>query len=156
MRLNLNDLGLRGGQRHTCTYSVDVAPVMLGGARFDVVVSDGVDVTIERIAGGFLVDISLAATVCGPCSRCLREVCSEVRAEQEEFVPTTAGGWAESESEASPFVEEMMLDLAGLTREAVVLSMPGRMLCTEGCKGLCPQCGGNLNEGACSCTPLEL
>lgn len=156
MRLNLNDLSLRGGQRHTCTYSVDVAPVMLGGARFDVVVPEGVDVNIERIAGGFLVDLDLTATVCGPCARCLREVCCEVRAEQEEFVPAAAGGWADSESEASPFVEEMMVDLAGLTREAVVLSMPDRMLCTEGCKGLCPQCGRNLNEGECSCEPLEL
>jgi uncharacterized protein len=33
----------------------------------------------------------------------------------------------------------------------MVLSMPIRYECREGCKGLCPECGVNLNEGLCSC-----
>jgi uncharacterized protein len=33
----------------------------------------------------------------------------------------------------------------------MVLSMPIRYKCSEGCKGLCPECGINLNEGPCSC-----
>lgn len=33
----------------------------------------------------------------------------------------------------------------------MVLSMPIRYECRNGCKGLCPVCGVNLNEGLCSC-----
>jgi uncharacterized protein len=154
MRLNLDDLGLHGGQRHVCTYTMDVAPVMLGGAKYEVVVPDGVTLRVDRIAGGYLVHLDMNARVFGPCSRCVRETALEVAAEEEEFVPTAAGGWVESES--SPFVQEMVVDLSGLSREALVLGMPDRVLCSEDCKGLCSQCGADLNESACGCEPLEI
>jgi uncharacterized protein len=154
MHLRLDDLGLRGGQRHTCTYSMDVAPVLLGGANYEVVVSDGVTVSVERIAGGYLVHLEMAARVFGPCSRCLKETALDVVAEEEEFVPTAAGGWVESES--SPFVQEMVVDVSGLSREALVLGLPPRVLCSEECRGLCVQCGADLNQGVCGCEPLEI
>ena len=153
MRLDLEDLCLRGGQRHECTYSIDIAPVTFGGADYQVVVADGVDVSVERIAGGYLVRLHLTAKVFGPCSRCLKEARLEVVAEEEEFVPTAAAGWAESD--VSAFVEGMLVDLAGLSREALVLAMPDRALCSVECKGLCPQCGADLNEVECACEPLE-
>ena len=154
MRLSLDDLGLRGGQRHVCTYAMDVAPLTFGGARYDVVMPEGVTVSVDRIAGGYLVRLDLTAKVYGPCSRCLKETAVEVVAEQEEFVPTAAGGWVESES--SPFVQDMVVDVSGLSREALVLGMPGRVLCSEDCKGLCVQCGADLNQGECGCQPLEI
>lgn len=135
--------------------AVDVAPFSFGGAEFQVVVPKGVEVTVERIAGGYLMDLNLTAKVCGPCSRCLAEVCREVCAEQQEFIPAVAGAWAESESDTSPFVEDLVVDLTGLVREAIALAMPDRMLCRDECKGLCPQCGADLNDGDCSCAPLE-
>jgi len=41
------------------------------------------------------------------------------------------------------------VDLASTLREALLLSMPMRWICDENCKGLCLQCGGNLNAGTC-------
>lgn len=43
------------------------------------------------------------------------------------------------------------IDLGELMREQFYLTLPMKPLCTEGCKGLCPQCGINLNQGACAC-----
>jgi uncharacterized protein len=41
-------------------------------------------------------------------------------------------------------------------REQVLLAVPLRAICREDCKGLCPQCGANLNEKRCSCAePVE-
>ena len=37
--------------------------------------------------------------------------------------------------------------------EDIVLSLPPKTLCQPGCKGLCPRCGKNLNEGPCACAP---
>jgi len=156
MRINLQDLGLRGGQRHVSTYPLELAPLTIGGARYDILAPRGVTLSVERIAGGFLVDLNLCATVCGPCSRCLDEACVDVVAEQREFVPTAAEGWPESESESSPFIDGVVLDLVGLSREAAVLATPDRMLCSEQCKGLCPVCGADLNRGECSCAALEV
>ena len=43
------------------------------------------------------------------------------------------------------------VDLSGLIREQIILATPLKPLCREQCKGLCPQCGANLNEGDCGC-----
>ncbi len=156
MLLNLDDLGLRAGQRHDTVYGMDIAPITFGGAEFVAVVPEGVHVIVERIAGGHLLRLDMTAKVFGPCSRCLAEVCRELHAEQEEFIPSADGGWADSESVSSPFVEGMVVDLTGLSREAVVLALPDRVLCSEDCRGLCSTCGAELNKGGCACPPLEV
>ncbi len=43
------------------------------------------------------------------------------------------------------------IDLGEIIREMLVLDVPLRYLCKESCKGLCPQCGQNLNLGTCAC-----
>jgi uncharacterized protein len=40
-----------------------------------------------------------------------------------------------------------------LLREQFYLALPMKPLCREDCKGLCPQCGTNLNTGSCECGP---
>jgi uncharacterized protein len=44
-----------------------------------------------------------------------------------------------------------LLDLRPAIREQWLLNAPGFALCREDCKGLCPRCGENLNEGPCGC-----
>ncbi len=48
---------------------------------------------------------------------------------------------------------ETYLDISQRVRDAIVLSIPLKPLCTEDCKGLCSLCGANLNEGECECKP---
>ena len=43
------------------------------------------------------------------------------------------------------------IDLEPLFREQFVLAVPYAPLCMETCKGLCPQCGTDLNTGTCTC-----
>ncbi|MFN8389789.1 MAG: DUF177 domain-containing protein [Bdellovibrionota bacterium] len=52
------------------------------------------------------------------------------------------GTYSGEEIECSDFAEEFL-----------VLSLPFTVLCDDKCKGLCPQCGKNLNMGACDCKP---
>ena len=47
--------------------------------------------------------------------------------------------------------EVLYLDLAELARDAFILDMDTKTLCSEDCKGLCPHCGADLNLGPCSC-----
>ncbi len=48
-------------------------------------------------------------------------------------------------------VENMRLNVDELVSEDIWLAIPSRFLCKEDCKGLCAQCGQDLNEGSCSC-----
>lgn len=43
------------------------------------------------------------------------------------------------------------IDIDDLVREQVELAIPMARLCVEQCRGLCPECGGNLNEAECAC-----
>jgi len=43
------------------------------------------------------------------------------------------------------------IDIADLVRESMILAEPLKVVCSKSCRGLCPHCGINLNEGQCSC-----
>lgn len=47
------------------------------------------------------------------------------------------------------------VDITEELREAILLNLPHFPLCDEGCKGLCPQCGKDLNAGSCGCRKTE-
>ncbi len=47
------------------------------------------------------------------------------------------------------------VDISGDIREALLLKIPPYPVCSPDCRGLCPQCGKNLNQGLCSCRPPE-
>ncbi len=51
---------------------------------------------------------------------------------------------------------EGQLDLDEFCRTAAVLNLPLRYLCREDCKGLCPDCGTDLNNGTCSCAAKKI
>lgn len=72
-----------------------------------------------------------------PCRRCLVE-------HRREF--------AASFEETYPFTDEQV-DVSGAVREAALLELPPWSLCRPDCRGLCPKCGTNLNQAACSCAP---
>ncbi len=91
------------------------------------------------------------------CRRCLGDV--RVPIEEEVAVLYQAGvDPAEAEeSEVYPLpARGTELDLGPMVREQVVLAVPAYASCGESCKGLCPTCGKNLNEGPCDCAPSQV
>lgn len=53
----------------------------------------------------------------------------------------------------SPNTEE--LDFTMDARDALLLAVPMKLLCSESCRGLCPRCGANLNRETCTCSVHE-
>ena len=70
---------------------------------------------------------------------------SEMSADEEREV-------AEEDLETSYYTDDQ-IDLNELLREQFYLALPMKPLCREDCRGLCPQCGTNLNAGSCDCAP---
>ena len=52
---------------------------------------------------------------------------------------------------AVSFYRDDKIDLSHMIREQVYLALPMKPLCNDGCRGLCPECGTNLNLSSCSC-----
>src|SRR5205814_2798014 len=91
------------------------------------------------------------------CGRCLEVFDVPVDSEFElRYVPAADNrGEGEREVEeddlTTAFYRNEQLDLGELMHEQFVLALPMKPLCSEGCKGLCPQCGTNQNTGTCDC-----
>ena len=94
------------------------------------------------------------------CSRCLEPFTVPVDQEFDlRYQPHTVNtGEGEREIEeddlTTAFYEHDEIDLGALMHEQFVLSLPMKPLCSEGCKGLCPVCGTNLNTTTCDCKPV--
>lgn len=96
------------------------------------------------------------------CSRCLADTEVPIDFDVEaEFFPEVDV----STGQALPLPDDDLaftidanheLDLREVVRQHVLLELPMRSLCTNGCQGLCPECGANLNEGLCACKPDTL
>lgn len=93
------------------------------------------------------------------CARCLNPVPVSIEVQLEEvFVPTidmiTGRSVKPDEDDEALWIDEHhILDLAEVLRQDVLLELPVHVLCSDDCRGLCPNCGQNLNEGACGCQP---
>jgi uncharacterized protein len=108
-----------------------------------------------------------AYRVTGRATTRLEQVCSRCAEPFEvafaetfdlRYLPQTAIQ-AEGEHEikdadlTSAFYTDGMLDVVDLLREQFMLALPMKPLCTETCRGLCPECGANLNRTECGCAP---
>ncbi|MGN0470730.1 MAG: YceD family protein [Acutalibacteraceae bacterium] len=62
-----------------------------------------------------------------------------------------------SDESGDDYIEapDYKLDTDALLRDDILLELPSKFLCKESCKGLCPKCGKNLNEGECNCDTHE-
>jgi uncharacterized protein len=90
------------------------------------------------------------------CRRCLRPVTTDFEREMTMvFVSEEDAGEAE---DADAYVFEPTgahLDLSSAVREELILAVDRYVVCDPECKGLCPTCGADLNEGPCGCKSEE-
>ena len=95
--------------------------------------------------------VTLTAKVSFPlrvaCDRCLEEF-----TRQYDYTFThTLVRQLQDEWQDYIQVEDGVLNLEELILSDILLELPTKLLCKEDCKGLCPQCGCNLNHQSCDC-----
>jgi uncharacterized protein len=97
--------------------------------------------------GRFYFSGRITGTATGECRRCLTDVQSGVDIDAHLIFAEEELDADGDESDAYPFDPgERMLDLRPAIREEWLLAAPAFPLCREDCRGLCPQCGADLNE----------
>ena len=106
----------------------------------------------------FRVSGRLAGAVELNCSRCLEPFRLPVETTFDlRYAPRTENvGEGEREVDeddlSTAFYDDEQIDLGQLMIEQFQLVVPMKPLCREDCRGLCPQCGTNLNTGSCTCS----
>jgi uncharacterized protein len=108
----------------------------------------------REVGEGVLVRGEIATRLVAECRRCLKPVPLDVRDRVDLlFEPLEGEEAADLEGEVYALPERGdQLDLSEALREQVLTLIPEFVVCAESCKGLCPQCGTDLNREACGCT----
>lgn len=82
------------------------------------------------------------------CDRCAESTKLDFRLPMNHILVTEVN---DEDNDDYIIIEDMKLDIAELTLEDIYLALPSKFLCSDDCKGVCPNCGVNLNTGSCSC-----
>jgi len=149
MRLNIEDIPEDGLQEE-----IDLS-ISLDNTGAPVVVHS--NLKIDKIGSRILVGGSAGAEIYLKCSRCLNEFIYPVDITfSEDYVPAER-----NDEEGRQETDHRDLDLSFYTndeiniveviREQVLLTLPIKPLCSSACRGLCPACGKDLNQGTCQC-----
>ncbi|BBI34487.1 YceD family protein [Cohnella abietis] len=110
------------------------------------------DLVAEAADDRILVSGNLTCNVRMQCSRCLDIFDENVQLSFEEQFRIAKDGEAElNEDDEAVLVTEERIDLSPYLAQELVVQLPYAPLCSEDCKGLCPDCGINLNEQSCGC-----
>jgi uncharacterized protein len=161
MKLDLSEISQRSGMRIV----VEIDQPCVEEAHFGCAEPVRGQLTFANSGDLLLIDGKVHTTVELPCDRCLEparlptEVVVEERFALEEVLhprlPTEED--AEFDNTLATVIHldagKPMLNLDELIRQQLVMNLPIQVLCDPDCRGLCPQCGANLNQGDCACGP---
>jgi len=117
---------------------------------------------VRRTGGGIVVNGHVETRVQLECDRCLKALELPVNADfaleyitGADYESSSAAALSEEELAVSVFDGES-IDVDEIVKEQILLAVPARTLCREDCKGICPECGNDLNTGQCDCTSNEI
>jgi uncharacterized protein len=112
---------------------------------------------VDRTGMDMRVRGELSAVIEIACDRCLQQVIIPIQRPFDLFYTPEDAAGKSAETELQPrdldfaVYQKDEIDLDELVREQLELSLPTRVLCREDCRGLCPQCGADLNQEQCQC-----
>ena len=129
--------------------SVDLSDLRYG-VSFPVSEPVTAEGTVRNTAGVLVMQGSLHTTIHGICDRCAVEFDRKIEFPIDVVLVTELAS-EENEDEWVFPLEGDSADLDDIVRTVFVLNLDSKLLCKEDCKGLCPQCGKNLNDGPCNC-----
>lgn len=140
---------LHGGAPRREQVSGEIPDMFVTGSEVPPGAQVEADVVLDALGGAIEVVGTISAPWTGPCRRCLGTAAGRIEAdvrERFEAHPVPEETW--------PLVRDEV-DLEPMAREAILVELPAAPLCRDDCRGLCPTCGADRNEGDCDCEPAN-
>lgn len=152
MLLELKNVFLNEGEKLSCNYELSMQDICLDGIYpFKTPVK--VYSCAENKTG--LVDLTIRTDFeySRPCDRCYKQLKRKMSYTFSHRLAVSLMGDGDDDYIETP---DYKLELDPLVISDILLELPGKYLCSENCKGLCQQCGKNLNEGDCGCNKNQV
>lgn len=125
--------------------------------EFDVGGPIRLELEVQKTGDKFRLVGRVTTTLEVPCSRCVEPFHIPVDASFDSVYLPQSANTGEGEREIgerdldTSYYRDERIHLGELLREQFYLALPMKPLCSAECRGLCPQCGTNLNRGSCDC-----
>ncbi|MGI6264288.1 MAG: YceD family protein [Acutalibacteraceae bacterium] len=104
--------------------------------------------TVEYVDGVVTLRADVRYRFDGVCDQCAEPFSREVTLPVSHILVTSLN---DESNEDFVLLKDFQLELDDLITADLLLSLPMKFLCRQDCRGICPQCGRNLNEGDCGC-----
>ena len=110
--------------------------------------------------GRLFLSVSITSEAEVPCARCLEPAAIAVKGSLRYLFSLRPNEYSEDKEEGLHDGDEELIildswedeiDIAPMIWETLITSLPAAALCSEECRGLCPQCGANINKSECGC-----
>lgn len=105
-------------------------------------------------AGIVTLDYTASFAFVSQCDRCCAPVRRQMSCRFSHLLVEELSN--QGDEEGYLVLSDGVLNMDELAAEDISLELPTKVLCQDGCKGLCPKCGKNLNEGDCGCSAEDV
>lgn len=152
MKVNLKKIIGAYGESIPFSYHVDLSDVELYGKK---PFQSGAEISGQVVnhLGVLKVEGSIQAVYSTNCARCMKSLSIAIQAEESMILARNEHAHEEDEVF---IIQDEEIELDDIFIPSLILQVHMTYLCREDCKGLCPKCGQNLNEGPCGCDTFEI
>lgn len=158
MQINISEIISTNYKVQVYKPEIELQTFCLEGDCYDFIHKEPVELTIQN-EGNSVVRFSgrVDVTVDIPCSRCLTSVPTRIAFDFDHKVDFRKVQEEQMDDlDETSFMEESLLDVDRFVYDEILIRFPMKTLCKDDCRGLCFQCGKNLNEGDCGCDRASL
>ncbi len=110
-----------------------------------------IDLYVDRLDNIYRVKVNVSTHAKYACDRCLEEFDADFNESAEQIFQIGSGTLDDDDEVEILPVDTREIDVDRVIQDVFIMSRPLRVLCSESCKGLCANCGTNLNEKQCKC-----
>lgn len=156
MKINIAQVKKEFGSTQSFSFKASAEELNIG--KEELCLSE--DIVVKGLITNKGMFFEAAGTICGHvrqiCSRCLEDMVTVLTApfsEKYQAADSRESG-EDSDFDTNYFTGDE-IDIADLIRETLLLAEPVKPVCSENCRGLCPECGVNLNVNTCGCSQVK-
>jgi uncharacterized protein len=149
MTIDISDILKELGGRKSVDVELDLSDVDFLGENYKFVSPVTVKGYVSNNGESFILRADCSAKVQTQCGRCMKDIVVPVDFSVDENLMQNNG--EEIADEDVIVFDGTAFELDEIIVDDFLLNVNGRYLCKDDCKGLCPKCGADLNEGDCGC-----
>jgi len=155
--IDLKAITLQQGETKAFDIDLYLPPLHLAGQDYGFVpVHVPARLEVTDVGQGFTLEMTFSCRLEGACWRCLEPADIDLDVIATDFFETELppiDELGESDEPSLWYEQDGILNLSDWARDAVMEMLPAKILCDPECRGLCAQCGTNLNLEQCGCQP---